>query len=171
LDLPKAEKVVEESKERVEKEKADKEKEEKEKEKEKEKEEKETEAEASTSTSTSTSTSSSSSAAPAKPVVNIFDVEEVMRLQEQWLVAQIELAIELDKPLFFHERGATLIPPHHINHSLVARWGAAVAHSSIVVERRVPQALLGHCLEVRRPHQGQGRRQLLHRLGRGTTTT
>lgn len=89
--MPRAEKIVEESKERVEKDKADK--------------EAEAKSEEASSSSTSTSTSTS---VPSKPVVNIFDVEEVMRLQERWLEAQIELALELNKPLFFHERGTHL---------------------------------------------------------------
>lgn len=85
FDLPKAEKIVAESKERVEKEES-----------------------AESPSPAAPSTSSSSSTPPSNPTVNIFDVEEVMRIQEQWLDAQIQLALELNKPLFFHERGAVL---------------------------------------------------------------
>jgi len=80
LDLPKAEKIVKSSKERAEKAKAD------------------------TATPT-TEEKGSTPAAASKPVANIFDVEEVMQMQEKWFEAQIELALEINKPLFFHERG------------------------------------------------------------------
>lgn len=81
MDLPKAEKIVKSSKERAEKAKAD------------------------TATPT-TEEKGSTPAAASKPVANIFDVEEVMQMQEKWFEAQIELALEINKPLFFHERGA-----------------------------------------------------------------